>query len=274
MNGQKAIEQLWKIELELLDIVHEICISHGLCYTLAYGSLIGAIRHGGFIPWDDDIDIIMPREDYEKLLSIWSKEVPEQYILQNIHINSDYTNTFSKIRKDHTTFLQIGEESKLYHKGIFIDIFPADRVAEGKVFNTLQYIACAVNLLYTRRYRSGSGGVVGLVEKILLVVPKVAWPRLRDMAEKIVRRWNDNCELRWFVPSTIEYARHYYPADLFENMGTISFCEKDYFCVANPDAFLRADYGDYMQLPPEEDRVWKHHPICLDFEKNYEERLK
>lgn len=269
---KEQIKQIWSVEQEILDVVHQICTTHNLRYSLAYGTLIGAKRHGGFIPWDDDIDLIMPREDYEKLLMIWKDTAPEGYVLQNIHTNPDYTNTFSKIRKDHTTFLQDENESeKSYHKGIFIDIFPADRVAGGKVANMVQYIACAVNLLFTRGYKSGSSGVIGAVETLLLAMPKGLHSAFRRYSETVIRRWNQNEQLGWFAPSTIEYARHYYPADLFDHMKTIFFEKKEYMCVADPDAFLRADYGNYMQLPPEEERAWRHHPIVIDFEHNYEE---
>lgn len=271
-NIREQIEQVWKIEQEILDVIHEVCTKHDLRYTLAYGTLIGAVRHGGFIPWDDDIDLIMPREDYEKLLSIWNDEAPAGYILQNIRTNPDYINTFSKVRKNHTTFLQDDAEAqKSYHKGIFVDIFPADRVADGKLSNAIQYIACAVNLLYTRGYTSGSGGIIRIIERVLLALPRCCHSSFRKLSESIIRSWNGNEDLRWFSPSTIEYAKHYYPANLFDNMEPIAFCSKHYSCVADPDAFLRADYGNYMQLPPEEDRVWKHHPIIIDFEHNYEE---
>ena len=271
-NIDEQIAGVWQVEQEILDVIHDLCVAHNLKYTLAYGTLIGAIRHGGFIPWDDDIDIIMPRKDYERLLAIWEKEAPSGYILQNTRINHDYINTFSKVRKDHTTFLQNASETdKSYHKGIFVDIFPADRVAAGKLANTVQYVACAINLLYTRGYASGSGGLIGVVERILLALPKKLHIKLRNAAEKQITKWSSKESLQWFVPSTIEYARHYYPANLFENMKQISFGNRMYCCVADPDAFLRADYGDYMQLPPEEERVWKHHPIIIDFEHNYEE---
>lgn len=269
---QEQIKQVWQVEQEILDVIHGVCDAHKLRYTLAYGTLIGAMRHGGFIPWDDDIDIIMPREDYEKLLRIWNDVAPAEYIMQNIRTNPDYTNTFSKVRKNHTTFLQNEEEAeKQYHKGIFVDIFPADRVAPGKVQNTIQYIACAVNLLFSRGYTSGFGGMIGVVERVLLAFPKRMHSILRRVSEKTIRKWNTNDCLEWFVPSTIEFAKHYYPANLFEHMKTIKFHDQDYCCVADPDSFLRADYGDYMQLPPEEERVWKHHPVIIDFEHNYEE---
>ena len=271
-NTQEVIKQIWAAEQEILDVIHEVCTSHGLRYTLAYGTLIGAVRHNGFIPWDDDIDLMMPREDYERLLSIWNDVAPEGYLLQNIRTDSDYINTFSKIRKDHTTFLQFEFERDVnYHKGVFVDIFPADRVADGKIANTLQYIASAVNLLYTRGFRSGAGGIIGLTEKVLLALPKKLRPMLRRLSEAFIRRWNGREELRWFSPSTIISAKRYYSSDIFDNLKKTTFCGKEYTCVANTDAFLRVDYGDYMQLPPEEERVWKHHPIIIDLEHNYEE---
>ena len=275
MSIDVQIKQVWAVEKEILDVIHNICIEHDIRYTLAYGTLIGAVRHSGFIPWDDDIDIMMPREDYEKFLSIWRKAAPKGFVLQNIRTDFDYTNTFSKVRKDNTTFLQSENEAeKKYHKGIFVDIFPADRVAKNKLANLIQYISCAVNLLYTRGYKSGSKGVIGLLEGILLSLPKKIRPILRDKSENIIRKYNGDVNLQWFVPSTIEYAKHYYPSNLFDNMSKITFCGREYMCVENQDAFLRADYGDYMQLPPEEERVWKHHPIVIDFEHNYEELTK
>ena len=269
---QEQIHRVWAFEQEILDVIDQVCARYQLRYSLAYGTLIGAVRHGGFIPWDDDIDIVMPREDYEKLLTVWNDAAPKGYILQNIRTDPDCTNNFTKIRKDHTTFLQDdAERTKGYHKGIFVDIFPGDRVAPGKVSGTLQYIACAVNLLYTRGYTSGSSGLVGLAERILIKMPKACHPAIRDAADRFIRRWNGNAELMYFFPSTILSAKNYYGANLFENIGTVKYCGKDYSCVADPDSFLRVDYGDYMQLPPEEERTWKHHPIIIDFEHNYEE---
>ena len=150
-DSHNQIQQVWTVEQDILDVIHHICSEHGLRYSLAYGTLIGAVRHKGFIPWDDDIDLMMPREDYEKLLSLWDSTAPKGYILQNVRTNPDFTQSFTKIRKDHTTFLQFEfEREKCYHKGIFVDIFPGDRVAPSKLGRSIQHTACAVNLLYNR----------------------------------------------------------------------------------------------------------------------------
>ena len=134
---------------------------------------------------------MMPREDYEKLLVIWNQSAPKGYILQNTRTDSDFTQNFTKIRKDHTTFLQDeAERTKHYHKGIFVDIFPGDRVPSGKLEKTVQYIACAINLLYSRGHTSGSGGLIGKAESILLKAPKKKYTIRRERAEKSIRRWN------------------------------------------------------------------------------------
>lgn len=271
-TSDQVQRQIWATEQEILDVIHQVCTEHGLRYSLAYGTLIGAVRHKGFIPWDDDIDLMMPREDYEKLLSVWDQSAPKGYILQNTRTDSDFTQNFTKIRKDHTTFLQDeSEREKHYHKGIFVDIFPGDRVAPGKLEKTVQYIACAINLLYSRGHVSGSGGMIGKAERVLLKAPKEKYAVRRERAEKKIRSWNGNEALLYVFPNTIGCSRKFYPANLFEDMKTIEFNGKQYMCVADADTILRIEYGDYMQLPPKEERVWTHHPFLIDFEHNYEE---
>lgn len=269
---QKQITSVWKTEQEILDVIHSVCMQHGLRYSLAYGTLLGAVRHGGFIPWDDDIDLMMPREDYNKLLQIWDQAAPEGYLLLNGTTNRDYTNNFTKIVKDHTTFLQCPEDrGKTFHKGIFVDIFPGDRIAPGKAGRLLQYCACAANLLFSRGYTSGSGGVTGTMERILLCVPRRFHGGLCRATERCLSRWNGKVRTPYMFPCTIGCCKKYYPEHLFENMGTIVFNGRTYQSVSDPDAVLRLEYGDYMQLPPEEQRVWTHHPIVIDFERNLEE---
>lgn len=272
---EKKIERIREIELELLDAVHDICEKYSLRYSLAFGTLLGAIRHGGFIPWDDDIDIIMPREDYKKLCEIWGDVAPEEYILQNYNTNNDTSNNFSKIRKNHTTFLQFEiEKERSYHKGIFIDIFPADRVATSKLGKVVQYVACAVNLLYSRGYSSGSKMLIGVIEKILLKFDKKSQIKIRNLSEKILSKWNGKIHNEYMIASTIRTSRIYYPSDIFKNMIKIVFEGKYYYAVSNYNEVLKILYGDFMQLPPKEEQIWKHHPILIDFNHNYEELEK
>lgn len=272
MQNTETINKVHNTELEILNAVHKFCLEHNIKYSLTYGTLIGAVRHKGFIPWDDDIDIMMPRADYNRFLTLWSQHHPDGFILQNSSTDSDYINNFTKIRKDNTTFLQSeNEKNKKYHKGIFIDIFPFERVAPNKFSALIQYFACAVNLLYSRGFLSGNSGIIGLTEKILLKTNIANYSKRRDLSQKIVSHWQnkDNCYL--FSPCVIEYCKKYFDADLFDEIIQLEFNGNSYNCIKNFDKFLSTCYGDYMQLPPEDERVWKHSPILLDFDHNFED---
>ncbi len=266
-------KELWRVEQEILDVIDKVCVENGLRYSLAYGTLLGAVRHGGFIPWDDDVDVMMPREDYEKLIDIWSSAAPKGYLLETEKMYDDFVNTFLKIRKEHTTFLQYESERKArHHKGIFVDIFPADRRAPSSFSRMIQYAAFAVNLLFNRGHGSGTGGLIGVAEKVLLrLVPRSAYRRVSDRAGVFSRRWNGNDNAQLIFPCTIRDCRRYYPADMFDHLELIPFNGKMYCAFRDREVFLTTRYGNYMELPPEEERVWKHHPILVDFTHDYEE---
>ena len=130
--------QIWATEQEILDVIHQVCTEYGLRYSLAYGTLIGAVRHKGFIPWDDDIDLMMPREDYEKLLAIWNEAAPKGYILQNTRTDPDFTQNFTKIRQ-HFCRTNLSGKSTIT-KGyslIFSPAIESPPASWGKPFNTL-----------------------------------------------------------------------------------------------------------------------------------------
>lgn len=267
------LKDVWAVEQSILDGVADFCEENGLCYSLAYGTLLGAVRHGGFIPWDDDIDILMPREDYNRLMELWPQGAPEGLILDRCDLDPENNNTFSKIRKDHTTFLQFDKERNArHHKGVFIDIFPADRAPKNRFARKLQYVDFAMMLLFNRGYRSGNGGLIGLVERVLLwIVPKKKYHSLSLFFAKRGERWNGDRTAQVIVPITIGECKRYYPADLFDNMQMLPFHGKQYRAVRDTDTFLTIRYGDYRSLPPEEERTWKHPPLLIDFERNYEE---
>lgn len=267
------LTDIWDVEQSILDEIDRVCRKNHLRYSLAYGTLLGAVRHGGFIPWDDDIDIIMPREDYEKLIAIWPLESHEEYILDDCDQHPDSFNNFSKIRKNHTTFLQFEiERGRSYHKGFFVDIFPADRVAPGVLSRRIQYLDFALNLLFNRGTRSGRDGIVGFTERILLcLVPKKRYHEISLRFGRRSRRWNGNQQAQYVMPSTIRACRLFYPAKIFDHLEPIFFRNREYLAVKDRDEVLRIAYGDYMKLPPEKERIWKHHPILVDFHRNYEE---
>ncbi len=122
------IKDVQKIELEILLEFDRICKEEGLTYQLFAGTLLGAIRHGGFIPWDDDIDVCMLREDYERFLTIAQEKLGEDYFLQSTETDPKYVNPFAKIRKNGTVFKEKLVKDVNMHHGVYIDLFPLDYV--------------------------------------------------------------------------------------------------------------------------------------------------
>ena len=264
-------EKLWEVELQILDEIDRFCRKHGLRYSLAYGTMLGAVRHKGFIPWDDDIDIIMPIEDYNNFTKLWTNETPEGLFLQNKFIENGFTQNFTKIRKDHTTFLQSKQDLEAnIHTGIFIDIFPGYRVAPSKIGRKKQLLSSAVNLLYARGKTEGSFRVASLIEKLLLSLPAGCKLRLYASSDRYLQK-NKDTLLDFYFPSTIKWAKKVYPSDMFDNLIEMEFEGRKYLCVKEYDKILTYEYGDYMKLPPMEKRVQTHHPILINYEKNYDE---
>ncbi len=272
MEQDIILKKVQKVELEILDVVHKVCVENHLKYSLAYGTLLGAVRHRGFIPWDAEIDICRPREDYDKLIEIWPKYKFEDYILQNIETDEEFTQNFTKIRKNHTTFLQPKEEQYKYHKGVFIDIFPGDRVPDSKLKRQFQFFNMAVNLLYSRKFKSGSSSkMISTVENILLLFPKSFQKKYRKVAENVVKRYNSNSKFQYVFANTIDASKIYYPDDIFESLVLADFEDEKFYIYKDYDNCLKIEYGNYMELPPEKERSWTHAPELIDFHRNYEE---
>ena len=269
----EKLQQVKKIELEILSVVHNFCVEHNLKYTLAYGTLLGAVRHKGFIPWDDDIDIWMPREDYERFIELWTNNPIDGYLLQTPYNEPEFTQNFSKIRKDNTTYLQSGEEHLSYHKGIFIDVFPLDRVASSSFKRKLQKFDAIFMMLYTRKYVPPTEtGLKRIISKIFLsVVPKSKYDILKLKFERaLIKKSGSDTGYRSF-DTFGDISLPPFSGDMFEDLQIIGFENREFFAPKNPIDMLSIQYGDYMQLPPVEERVWAHHPILIDFEHNYED---
>ena len=146
------LKKLWTIELEILDLIDQICSKNDIHYSLYVGSLLGTVRHHGYIPWADDLDICMSRENYERFIKVWNNDEHPGYILQNKANTPSFTQSFTKIRKDHTTFLQFDWEKGRYHTGIFVDVFPIDRIPAGSIKRKKFFWDCMRYQLYTREF--------------------------------------------------------------------------------------------------------------------------
>ena len=270
---EEQLLQLQKTQLEILKVFDSICRKNHLRYSLYAGTLLGAVRHKDFIPWDDDLDVCMLREDYDRFLKLWPDAGAEGYILQNKENSPDFSQSFSKIRKDHTTFLQEADVGKQYHKGIFIDVFPIDRIPNGRISRLKFTWDCLRYQLLMREFVPPKANpAVRLVSSaVLALTPKKKRAVARKKIEKQLERINCNGTLSVVFVETFGTMRTVYPAELANHYIELPFGKESFLCFANWETYLRIKYGDYMQLPPKEERVWRHHPLVIDFTHNYEE---
>ena len=129
-------KRVWRTELDLLKAFDKLCRENNLTYFAEYGTLLGAVRHKGFIPWDDDLDVGMMREDYNKLLKLAPGYFQSPYYFQNVYNSPQFICTFSKLRDDRTSAVEHPHLDAGYHQGIFLDIFPLDDVPDGQQYTT------------------------------------------------------------------------------------------------------------------------------------------
>ncbi len=272
----QVLKRIQETELEILKTVDEFCRKNNIIYSLSYGTLIGAVRHKGFIPWDDDVDLMMFRTDYDRFIKAWIDDPPDGYFLQTDVTDSSYRNNFLKIRKKGTTFIQYEKEKACsYHTGIFIDVFPVDRVAPAGLRRKLQFLACQINMLLTRNHVSGKQGFSGAIEKILLNMPGSVKKQLKRLSYQYKIKWNKSTsdDLPLFWNGTIFGAKKYFQPDLFDSFVELPFEGKQFKAFSCYDSFLRSYFGDYMQLPPEDKRK-NHHPLVISFSKEYKDLVK
>lgn len=276
MMDNTILRQLQLTMLGTLKVFDAFCRKHGLKYSLYAGSLLGAVRHEGFIPWDDDLDVCMSREEYDRFIALWKQEQPEGYILQNKENTPAYWQSFSKIRKEHTTFLQEEREAGAYHTGIFLDVFPLDRMPYGKLNRAVYKWNCMKYQLLTREFAPPKAStVVWLGSSLMLAcTPMGRREKVRRNTLKKITQYNNQCDLEIAAIETMASLRKPFAPDMLDAYVDLPFEDGKFMCFAGWHDHLRRKFGNYMQLPPEEERAWRHHPIIIDFEHNYEELIQ
>ena len=269
------IKQVQLCEIEILQEIDCICKKHNLEYFAIGGTALGAVRHEGFIPWDDDIDIGMARSDYEKFLKIASKELPDEYHIQNIFTESKSPFYFTKIRKNKTKFVEYYLRDYPIHHGIFVDIFPFDAIPDNRIVEKIHFRI--VRMLYQLFLAKSLDTVCssfleqkGDFQKTYKhYVRKMLHALLRPVPKKVLFWSLDKCS-RMFNKKDTKRIGHVSRKRLMvdkEVLYPICCLSFDGFMMPVPndyDAYLESQFGDYWSLPPEEKR-YGHLPYLVEF---------
>lgn len=252
-------EEIKKVGLGILSDVADFCEKNGIEYCLVCGTALGAVRHNGFIPWDDDIDIGMPREDYERFLESYRSE---NYRLCDTRFDRKYPYAFAKVCDNQTVLLEnIADPCDM---GVYIDVFPIDGLPEDEALRRqhIKRIDWDMRLIAWKRISWDKK--VGAVHKIIQVLAKSI---LYVIPMRVLVRKLDN-DVKRYPYAKSRYVGHMVtkaiwgsdvkPREMFENPVAHVFEDREFRVPGQVNAYLRQEYGDYMQLPPEDKRVAKH----------------
>lgn len=262
--------ELRKLQLEQLDILVEfdrVCRKHDIKYIIDSGTLLGAVRHKGYIPWDDDADVRMLRSEYNKFCEV-ADELGNDYFFQNHKTDKGYPWLYAKVRKNGTTAVRIGQERLNMHQGIFIDIFVCDGVPDNRFLKRIRDSVSFVNrkILYSAVAKDNAPTAAkrAFWKMVHLIHPNIA----HGIDHLVGTLFNENNCSRvgsngYHHPVEIKGFKKEWLTDLteLEFEGHLFLAPKDY------DGCLTFIYGDYMKLPPLEERTGNAELTHLSFRK-------
>ncbi len=254
---EMTLQEIQTLQLDMMQKIHDFCVSKNIRYSLGGGTLLGAIRHKGYIPWDDDIDIMMPRPDYERFIREFQGVDPELTV-QNYHTDISFHREWTRICNNRTMLVYV-----LAVGGVFIDVFPVDGLPDEK--ETLKYLDYIKELRVklwrtTKKKREAIQGNFYL-SRIKYYLRHVFFPGRKTIIEEFEKLLNSNSF------DTAKYAgaiigvygiKEHMDADVFKKYILVPFENHQFYAIADYDAYLKKHYGDYMQLPPKEQQKSQH----------------
>lgn len=264
------LQKLKEREFEILLEFDRVCKQLGINYTLSSGTLLGAVRHKGFIPWDDDIDVAMLREDYNKFIAEGQQLLLQHLFIQTYETDKNYPLNFSKIRDASTVLIEYCNRNLQMKNGVYIDIFPIDKVSSNSIVrwfdNMLLSLISVIKFSCTIEFaEKSSSRFRGTIRRILFPLARIIGTQRLNRLETFIRVKNNKAENVYTY-----YERHYntppyrlkrkdlMEISIFEDLVDIEFEGRCFKAVKEKHKYLTLFYGDYMQLPPIEKRVSAH----------------
>lgn len=254
-NKNQILEKLHSVLFELLCEFDRICKKHNIQYFLDSGTALGAIRHGGFIPWDDDLDVGMMRSEYEKFLKVAPEEIGEKYVILSKKIDVAYKKYHIKLVRKNTIYPEIGNENYKY-KGIFIDIFPFDKVSDNinkrkSDFKKDLLYKKLISLKTSKIYCTSIPKM--LLHYFLKLVP-INWLEMKMYTLWIQHNESESSYATCYLYKMLQNRNIVFPISSLLPVKQIQFENKVFSIMHNYDNYLNIMYGEYMKLPPENKR--------------------
>lgn len=270
----EEIRKLQEKELLILKELRRICDANDITYFLAYGSLLGAVRHHGFIPWDDDIDVCMNYPDYMRFKEVCKTQLGSDFFLQTDETDPNARMSYYKLRLNHSTLIVDYLAERDMHHGINIDIYPVYNVPDGVFQRKLQLCASAVYMLFEAgQVPENHGGVMAAGSRILLKIFRgKSRESIKNRCHRYMAKFEDKkTKGKAMLFGNIHYCRQIYPAEIFSYAVKMSFEGEEFSVPGGYESYLKMFYGDYMKLPPVEDRGVKlDHIVKISTDEPYE----
>lgn len=265
-------KKVWAIELDLLREFRRVCDKYNLKWFGIYGTLLGTVRHQGFIPWDDDLDICMPRKDYDLLTKVYAKEFGDPYFLQTPYTDKDYAYSFAKLRNSKTSFATKAFIESSMNQGIFLDIYPLDESEpEGyekrreEIVNVLK--RCSSYMSRNNKYIQNKHTEFAKTQRFCDGDGEKLYETIQEIASSSAMK---ECEYYSLEVLTIYSAeRNRWKSGLFSDVSEVPFCNTTMLVPSGWDEILKTIYGDYMKFPPIEERGNCHCVEFLDADTSY-----
>ena len=268
--SEKNTMRMQQIGLEMVKCFDLFCKKNNLKYFLCGGCCIGAIRHKGFIPWDDDVDIFMMREDFEKLKYLWKDT--EDYEIQYNRLDKPAYSTILTIHDKNTTYIKTGFHDRDVSQGVAMDIFPLDYAPQGIKRKIQMFWAIIFSIYSVSRAPLNHGNLIKTIGNILLgVVPSMrARYKIAKFAEKQMSKYKEkNCNYITELCAGLHYMKNDYDKDIFDNAVYVEFEDTQLPIPEGYNRYLTKAFGDYMVLPPLEKRENHHAYEFIDLDSPY-----
>ena len=270
---QEILRKLQLTQLEIAKEIKRVAEELGLRCFLVYGTLLGAVRHQGFIPWDDDLDVGMLREEYDAFLQKAPGLLGDAYELVTYRSEKMYPFPFAKVMKKGTVYMEERNQAS-FRQGIFVDVFPFDRYpadSERKASQSDELRKIRALLRAKCRYKTWKEDGKTDWKRYLKNLPVRALSvfknkdNLVEQYEEITKRYNTEDGGDFFPPDMVRIGREYIPKEGVQSFTELPFEDTKFLCPAGYDAYLKVLYGDYMTLPPVEKRANRHQVLKLEF---------